>query len=84
MARPKTNGFAERFNRTVLDGFFREAFRKKFYASIDELQIDLDEWLHRYNYDCPHRGYRNMGRRPIETIEAGKIVKEQLTESEAA
>lgn len=32
----------------------------------------------------PHRGYRNMGRRPIETIEAGKIVKEQLTENEAA
>jgi transposase InsO family protein len=84
VARPRTNGFAERFNRTVLDEFFREAFQKKFYASIDELQIDLDEWLHRYNYERPRRGYRNMGRRPIETIEAGKIVKEQLTENEAA
>jgi hypothetical protein len=23
-------------------------------------------------------GYRNMGKRPIETMEAGKIIKEQL------
>ncbi len=28
-------------------------------------------------------GARNMGRRPIETIEAGKDVKEQLTEEAA-
>jgi transposase InsO family protein len=43
---PRTNGFVERFHRTVLDEFFREAFRKKFYASVDELQTDLDAWLH--------------------------------------
>ena len=28
--------------------------------------------------------YRNMGRRPIETIEAGKCVKEQMMTKEAA
>jgi transposase InsO family protein len=28
---PRTNGFIERFNRTVLDEFFRIAFRKKVY-----------------------------------------------------
>ena len=64
-ARPRTNGFVERFNRTVLDEFFRETFREKFYASVEELQVDLDQWLHHYNYERPHRGYRNMGRRPI-------------------
>jgi hypothetical protein len=76
VARPRTNGFVERFNRTVLDEFLRETFRDKFYTSVEELQEDLDRWLHHYNYERPHRGYRNMGRRPIETIEASKVIKE--------
>lgn len=46
MATPKTNGFIERFNWTVLDEFFREASHKTFYAAIEELQEDLDHWLH--------------------------------------
>jgi len=84
VATPRTNGFVERFNRTVLDEFFREAFRKKFYGTVEELQEDLDQWLHHYNYERPHRGYRNLGRRPFETIEAGKLIKEQMTFKEAA
>ena len=84
VARPRTNGFVERFNRTILDEFFRETFREKFYSSVEELQQDLDAWLHAYNYERPHRGYRNMGRRPIETIEAGKVIKEQGTKKQAA
>jgi len=75
VARPRTNGFVERFNRTILDEFFRETFRKKFYLSLEELQEDLDTWLSYYNNERPHQGYRNMGRRPIETIEEGKKVK---------
>jgi len=51
---------------------------------VEELQADLDQWLHHYNYERPHRGYRNMGRRPIETIEAGKLVREQKVMNEAA
>ncbi|KNZ68916.1 Integrase core domain protein [Thermincola ferriacetica] len=66
--RPLTNGFVERFNRTVLDEFFRKAFREKFFDNIDALQADLDNWLHHYNTKRPHRGYRNMGKGPIETI----------------
>jgi transposase InsO family protein len=71
VATPRTNGFVERFNRTVLDEFFRETFRKKLYASAEELQTDLDKWLDYYNNQRPHRGYRNMGKRPIETIKEG-------------
>jgi hypothetical protein len=52
--------------------FFRETFRKKFYGSLDELQEDLDAWLEYYNNERPHRGYGNMGRRSIETIQAAK------------
>ena len=67
--RPQTNGFIERFNRTVLDEFFRVAFRQKAFASVEELQKDLDAWLRFYNFERPHQGYRNMGRKPIETID---------------
>jgi len=58
----------ERLNRTALDGFFRKAFREKFYESVEALQVDLDAWLVHHNTERPHRGYRNMGRRPMETI----------------
>lgn len=65
---PQTNGFIERFNRTVLDEFFRIKFREKFYKSLEELQNDLDDWLEFYNKKRPHLGYRNMGKTPFETI----------------
>ena len=65
---PKTNGFVERFNGTVLDEFFRVKMRENFYDSVEALQADLDVWLHHYNTERPHLGYRNMGRRPIDTV----------------
>ncbi len=61
---PKANGFVERFNGTVLDEFFRSTMRETFYRDVDSLQTDLDSWLRHYNYERPHLGYRNQGRRP--------------------
>ena len=46
---PQTNGICERFHKTGLDEFYRVAFRKKLYRSLDELQADLDAWLKEYN-----------------------------------
>jgi transposase InsO family protein len=66
---PKTNGFVERFNGTVLAEFFRPAMHQKLYDSVDVLQADLDAWLVHYNRERPHLGYRNQGRRPWETID---------------
>ncbi|AMJ46487.1 transposase [Cereibacter sphaeroides] len=65
---PKTNGFVERFNGTILNEFFRVAMRDNFYESVEALQADLDAWLVHYNTERPHLGYRNMGRRPVETV----------------
>ena len=31
-------------------------------------QHDLDAWLVHYNPERSHQGYRNMGRRPIDTV----------------
>jgi hypothetical protein len=39
---PQTNGIVERFHKTVLNEFYRIAFRRKIYRSIEELQADLD------------------------------------------
>jgi hypothetical protein len=57
-----------RFNRTVLNGFFREAFGGNRYESVEALQQDLDEWLLYHNTEQTHQGYRNVGRRPIERM----------------
>jgi transposase InsO family protein len=83
VASPRTNGFVERFNRTVLDEFFRTAFRKKLYESVEALQKDLDSWLDDYNHQRPHRGYRNQGRRPMETFEIGKVKRKKLLKEAA-
>ena len=65
---PRTNGFVERFNRTVLDESFRTTFRENFYETVDALQFNLDSWLIHYNTERPHRGYRNRGKRPFDTV----------------
>jgi hypothetical protein len=56
---------------------------KSHYESVQALQSDMDDWLHQYNDERLHRGYRNMGRRPFETIEAGKLEREKLMEKAA-
>ena len=66
--KPQTNGFIERFNRTASDEFFRIVFRTTFYEAVEPLQSDFDRWLVEYNTERPHQGYRNLGRRPIETV----------------
>ena len=38
-------GICERFQKTVLNEFYRVTFRKNFYHSLEELQADLDAWL---------------------------------------
>ena len=66
---PRTNGFVERFNGTVLEEFFRPAMHARLFESVEALQADLDAWLVHYNRERPHLGYRNQGRRPWETVE---------------
>jgi len=66
---PQTNGICERFNKTLLDKFYRVAFRKKIYSSIEELQGDLDEFLCWYNKERTNQGKHCRGRTPMETFE---------------
>jgi transposase InsO family protein len=71
---PQTNGICERFHKTALDEFYRVAFRKKIYTTLEELQKDLDEWLEEYNNRRPHQGKRCEGRTPYDTLIDGLAI----------
>jgi len=53
----ETNGFCERFHRTVKEELFAVAFRRTHYA---QLQQDLDRYLNFYNRERAHQGYRTL------------------------
>jgi transposase InsO family protein len=55
--RPQTNGKAERFIRTLTNGWAYGAI----YRSSDERTAALDGWLHHYNHHRPHSA---IGREP--------------------
>jgi transposase InsO family protein len=76
---PQTNGIVERFHRTVLNEFYRIAFRRKIYRSIEELQVDLDSWIAGYNQERPHQGRWCFGKTPMQTfLDAIPIAKEKM------
>jgi hypothetical protein len=79
---PQTNGICERFHRTIQDEFYAIAFRKKVYQSIEELQQDLDEWLHWYNHERTHSGKYCYGKTPWQTFLDSKhlALEKQLDE----
>jgi transposase InsO family protein len=65
---PYTNGFVERFHLTIKEEFFGVTLRQTLYESVEALQAALDQWLITYNTERPHLGYRNQGRRPLDTV----------------
>ncbi len=76
---PQTNGICERLHKTIKDEFYSIAFRKKIYTSIDEIQADLDRWLHEYNTVRTHSGKYCYGKTPMETfIDSKRLVHEKL------
>jgi transposase InsO family protein len=76
---PQTNGIVERFHKTVLDEFYRVAFRKKIYGSIAELQNDLDDWVRSYNEERSHQGRWCFGKTPMQTFVDGMpLAKEKM------
>ena len=71
--------FCERFHKTVLNEFYRVAFRKKVYRSIDQLQADLDAWINEYNEVRPHQGRWCFGKTPMQIfLDAVPMTKEKM------
>jgi len=76
---PQSNGICERFHKTVLDEFYRVAFRRKIYHNLDELQADLDTYLKYYNEERVHSGKYCFGKTPMQTfLDAMPLVKEKM------
>lgn len=73
--RPQSNGFLERFHRTLLDEHLRIQGRSKFYEDIVEMQKDLDVWIQRYNEKRPHQGRGMKGRTPLKAFLDGRPKK---------
>lgn len=65
---PRTNGFVERMNRTLLDECFRVAGCQTWYLEPHEIQRDLDRFLENCNLERSHQGYRLKGRTPAQAL----------------
>ena len=78
------NGIVERFHKTMLDEFYRIAFRKKLYETIDELQADLDAWMREFNEARPHQGKWCFGKTPMQTfLDALPLAREKSNQVQA-
>ncbi len=62
------NGICERCHKTVLQEFYQVAFRKRIYASVEQLQADLDAWMASYNEQRPHQGRWRFDKTPTQTF----------------
>lgn len=84
--RPQSNGFVERFHRTLLDEHFRIAGRKNWYESVEPMQKDLDAFLIHYNTKRPHQGRNMNGKTPENVFKEGlkKIKKTEETKNKKA
>lgn len=69
---PQTNGICERFHKTMKNEFYDIAFRKKIYTSLEELQLDVDQWIDKYNEQRPHSGKHCYGKTPMQTFREAK------------
>lgn len=65
---PQTNGICERFHQTIQNEFYASAFRRKLYTSLEQLQLDVDNWVATYNHDRPHSGKYCFGKTPWQTL----------------
>ena len=59
--------------------FYSVAFRKKLYTTLEELQLDLDTWVHEYNQEREHSGKYCFGKTPMQTfLDSTHLAKEKM------
>jgi transposase InsO family protein len=82
---PQTNGICERFNQTILNEFYKIAFRKTIYKSVEQLQEDLDFFMLQYNEERTHQGKRCKGKTPMQTfLDSPQLAREKLLNDTAS
>ena len=65
---PQSNGFIERFHRTLLEEQHRINGRTARSETLEEMQEDLDSYLETHNTRQPHRGRGTEGRTPYDVF----------------
>jgi transposase InsO family protein len=74
---PQTNGICERFHKTMLNEFYRVAFRKTIYRTLKDCR--LDAWIDEYNQQRPHQGRCCYGKTPLQTfVGSVPLAKEKM------
>jgi transposase InsO family protein len=76
---PQTNGICERFHKTMKSEFYDIAFRKKIYHSLEQLQVEVDLWIAKYNEQRPHSGKHCYGKTPMQTFREAKHLAVEKT-----
>lgn len=75
---PQTNGCTEKLNQTIQNEFYKVAFRKKVYATLEMIQQDLDLFMRSYNEDRTNQGKHCRGRTPMQCfLESLELVREK-------
>ena len=73
--RPRTNGKAERFIRTLLAGWAYGAI----YGTSNQRRDALPGWLHFYNHHRHHRPHASLSRQPphqrLETLKRNNLAR---------
>jgi transposase InsO family protein len=82
---PQTGGTCERFHKTLLEEFYRVAFRKKIYDSVEMLRADLDAWVSTCNEQRTHQGRWCFGETPMQTfLDSRALAREKQDPAMAA
>jgi transposase InsO family protein len=65
---PNHNAVCERFQGTVLNEFYRVAFHREYFTSIQRLDTQLQSWVTRYNTRRRNNGDYMQGRSPLTVL----------------
>jgi transposase InsO family protein len=79
---PQTNGCTEKLNQTIQEEFYAVAFRKTLYTSLEQIQVDLDAFMDRYNRERTNQGKHCRGRTPMEAFIDGIPLYQKLVHKE--
>lgn len=82
--RPQSNGFLERFHRTLLDECLRIQGRKTWFEDIHQLQTTIDSFLHSYNFQRPHQGRGMNGKTPFDAFNQGSPTNPDVDSKKSA
>ena len=72
------------YTKLLRDEHFRVKGRTTWYETVEQMQVDLKQYLHHYKYERPHQGRMMEGRTPYAMFTEGLSKRPVICESNAA